>query len=128
MIDGVLHVWCDLCENAVPSRCQSEALLPDEGLSITLAGWYGGFTDTLFDPPDEQIVCHDCALKIWRMFPNLREQRGLHSTREVAVCCEFHWTFGYDENGQIDRTIYGDGYSRKHKNHMHDPDAPLVKE
>lgn len=113
MIDGVPHVLCQGCEALVPCRTQEKAEYPDEGLIITLKGWYGAFTDTLpGDEPESLMLCHDCAQAIYDTIPALAKQRGLHSTHANERCCNYWWTFGHDETGTIDSVVYGDGTFR----------------
>jgi hypothetical protein len=107
MIDGVPHVICQGCERAVPALSQPNHALPDEGITITLSGWYGGFTDDFPEPPTKLTVCHDCALGVFRAIPALASRRGLHSTRSDEACCEFHWTIRRDEEGKS--IVHGDG-------------------
>ena len=108
-VDNVPHTICDGCDAIVTCRDQLDAALPDEGIMISLDGWYGGFVDNVFEPAEKHVLCHDCTLAVYRAVPNLAKQRGLHSTRENVVCCEFQWTFHYDENGNYNGVQYGDG-------------------
>ena len=111
LLNGVPHFVCQGCDAVVNAHTQDT--LPDEGLIVTLRGYYGGFTDTMpGEEPQELILCHDCSLAVWRAIPVLRDIRGLHSTVSDGACCEFQWTFGQDESGEIETIIYGDGTSK----------------
>lgn len=110
LVDGVPHVVCQGCDSVVNAHTQTT--VPDEGIKITLKGWYGGFTDEFPDPPATLVLCHSCALGVFRAIPALAGLRGLHSTVSDDPCCEFQWTFGRDEDGKINRVIHGDGTER----------------
>jgi len=66
----------------------------DGGISISLEGGYGMFTDMAFN--DEGIfmhLCHDCTAV---MFHDLsvatgRFHKGLHPYRGDNQCCEWGW-------------------------------------
>lgn len=103
MIDGVPHVLCQGCEAMVPITQQpGDSALPDNGLILTLQGWYGGFEDNVMESaPDELLLCHDCAVRVYDAVPALAKRRGLHPNDER--CCNYWWTV---EN---DTAIHGDG-------------------
>lgn len=103
MIDGVPHVLCQGCEAMVPITQQEEdSGLPDNGLILTLRGWYGGFFDTMpWEQDDTLLLCHDCAVRVFDAVPALAKRRGLHPDDER--CCTYWWTV---EN---DTVIHGDG-------------------
>lgn len=105
MIDGVPHVLCQGCEALVPiTQQQEDSGLPDRGLILRLQGWYGAFDDNaLDDEPDELLLCHDCAERVYNAVPALAKRRGLHPNDER--CCNYWWTF---EGEQV---IHGDGTS-----------------
>lgn len=96
LINGVPHTACDACEEMVDCHTQ-ERDYPDEGLQVTFSGWYGGFTDTF--EPLKMVVCHDCARKMWSMFPALRGLRAQHSRVDGKICCR--QAFGRNENGKL---------------------------
>ncbi len=101
MIDGVPYVLCQGCEALVV--CTQQESLPDNGLILTLQGWYGGFTDNCFDKqPDSLLLCHDCAAKVFDAVPALAKRRGLHPS-DNKRCCNYWWTV---EGEQV---IHGDG-------------------
>lgn len=107
-------------------RCQKEILvsegfnmhyenmddwLADNGLIISVEGYYDGFLDDYDQPATKLRFCHDCSLDFWRWIPKLRDakERGLHSLRPGQdFCCEYSWKFDEATNS----VLYADGSSR----------------
>ena len=72
----------------------------DNGLDIRVSGGYGMFIDDWNSEFDETI-CHDCAVKLARLFPNT-VGKYLHRSHPIGndekECCEFTWSFDDEES------------------------------
>lgn len=97
---------CDKCEKEIlvsegfNMHVDSDGWLAENGLLISVDGYYGGFIDNYKDPAIELRFCHDCSVALWREIPKLQEyqKKGLHPVnREESFCCEYSWTISEDE-------------------------------
>jgi len=73
---------------------------PDNGLDIRIGGGYGMFIDD-WDSEFDETICHDCTVKLARLFPNTIG-KYLHRSHPVSndgeECCEFTWSFNDKES------------------------------
>ena len=92
------QIICSACNNLSVATQQDD--LPDRGwhLSYESFGYYGGFSDSLevalgSRHSDNWILCHDCIVKFFDLFPNLADTYGLrhHPCRDDIPCCRFAW-------------------------------------
>ena len=90
MLNGVgIHV-CPECNGISEAQSSTQ---PDNALDIQLSGGYGMFIDD-YDTEFAETLCHDCVVKLARLFPNtvgkyLQKAHPFNGER----CCEFTWTF-----------------------------------
>ena len=120
--DNFLVVECDGCgEDAlVPNyknEDQEKSFEPheyvqvDRGFCLDFSGHYGGFTDDMEGARGRAVLCHDCCVKLARLFPKIfPPESGFHSIHYKILeetnhqsCCEFAWMTLAGE------TWYGDG-------------------
>lgn len=92
-------------------------------MQIDFFGYYGGFTDVVFHPMDENgdpisreaNICHDCVVRILEVAPGLRNfvGRGGHPCNGITnpPCCEYAWTSVRNEDGS---------YTHYYANHNHE--------
>lgn len=90
-INNVPTVFCDRCEQPVPSTQQPEAELPDKGLGIQIGGYYGGFEDNMFEPDPSFILCHDCCVWLYNEIPTLKERTFSSHKPCGNPACKWHY-------------------------------------
>tara|TARA_R100001510_G_C7443508_1_gene71655 strand:- start:62 stop:361 length:300 start_codon:yes stop_codon:yes gene_type:complete len=92
MLNGQgIHV-CPECQAISTAESPRQ---PDNGLDIRISGGYGMFIDD-WDSEFDETFCHDCAVKLAKLFPNTigkYVQRGHPVDRDNKRCCEFAWGF-----------------------------------
>lgn len=94
-------IVCSECGKAKAATQQN--VLPDGGLVFHPREWgyYGGFTDNEpwvpMKPEEEVVLCHDCSLRLVRLFPSIARAlgEGGHHPGDLKepACCEYAWTF-----------------------------------
>jgi len=92
MLNGEgIHI-CPECQAISKAEAPRQ---PDNGLDISIGGGYGMFIDD-WDSEFDETICHDCAVKLARLFPNTIG-KYLHRSHPVdndgKPCCEFTWSF-----------------------------------
>lgn len=111
-----LTIECDGCgENAYVPNYKNEdkekAITAgefqqiDNGWCLDFTGGYGMFTDDMGGKEHPHVsMCHDCCVKLARLFPRIFRPGGYHSIdyrqlkdTDGASCCEFAWRLIDDE-------------------------------
>lgn len=116
--DSTVH--CTACGKLVPVESCGNG--PDNGLLLTgFIGYYGGFTDRLFDDHENQSnmdqlnnawFCHNCCVKLFEMFPHLSKAIGIkgkyshqsrhHPCNDDVPCCKYAWNVVRDPHNPDD--------------------------
>lgn len=106
---------CDKCSketnvsDGFNMHLPEEEWLHDNGLVLTVDGYYDGFVDNYDTEPIKLLLCHDCSLEFWTQIPKLNDlyPRGLHPKKSdnEDFCCKYAWTF--DE--ETEHVVYPDG-------------------
>ena len=97
-------MMCDTCENYMPPVFKDVGEFNDDGtlntqrdnaLHVHLTGGYGMFVDDWETGPLEVLICHDCAVKLFKLFPALQGfANGGHPKKPTQInnpCCEHAW-------------------------------------
>jgi len=64
----------------------------DNALHVSLSGGYGMFVDDWETGPLEVLICHDCAVKLFQLFPAFGEfANGGHPKTNNNTCCKHAW-------------------------------------
>jgi len=95
-------MMCSNCTNYMPPVDLQQGEFWDDGsvnqqrdnaLHVHLTGGYGMFVDDWETGPLEVLICHDCAVKLFKLFPAFQEfANGGHPTENKDnPCCEHAW-------------------------------------
>ena len=97
-------MMCDTCENYMPPVFKDVGEFNDDGtlntqrdnaLHVHLTGGYGMFVDDWETGPLEVLICHDCAVRLFKLFPALQGfANGGHPKKATQInnpCCEHAW-------------------------------------
>ena len=97
-------MMCDTCENYMPPVFKDVGEFNDDGtlntqrdnaLHVHLTGGYGMFVDDWETGPLEVLICHDCAVRLFKLFPALQGfANGGHPKKRTQInnpCCEHAW-------------------------------------
>ncbi len=97
-------MMCDTCENYMPPVFEDVGEFNDDGtlntqrdnaLHVHLTGGYGMFVDDWETGPLEVLICHDCAVRLFKLFPALQGfANGGHPKKPTQInnpCCEHAW-------------------------------------
>ena len=97
-------MMCSNCTNYMPPVDPMQGEFSDDGsvnlqrdnaLEVRLTGGYGMFVDDWETGPLNAILCHDCAVRLFNLFPAFREfANGGHPKDHKNIdnpCCEYAW-------------------------------------
>ena len=95
-------MMCSTCTNYMPPVDPQQGEFWDNGsvntqrdnaLEMKLTGGYGMFVDDWETGPLEVVICHDCAVKLFNLFPALQEfaNGGHPMENKDNPCCEHAW-------------------------------------
>jgi len=97
-MSNINYINCSACLQLSKATQQDD--FPDNGWALPHEwfGYYGGFSDSLefaFGSRQSKlwILCHDCVVKFFNLFPNLANTYGLrhHPCSDDVPCCRFAW-------------------------------------
>jgi hypothetical protein len=97
---------CSRCQQVIEvASIDFGNTIPEYGLHLKICGYYCGFNDNTFEDDEEKYIwiCHDCAAKLFRSIPELKNQTGLHPNMNTdgTWCCEFAWMVDPDDDDEI---------------------------
>jgi hypothetical protein len=95
-------MMCSNCTNYMPPVFEEVGEFNDDGtvntqrdnaMHVSLTGGYGMFVDDWETGPLEVLICHECAVKLFKLFPAFQgfANGGHPKTDNNNPCCEHAW-------------------------------------